>query len=79
MVQRNRRTLIQTCRLASCFALPMISFSAACSRREPAQSEIVRPAKMMIVAAGSGLDTRTFREESTLHDRLSLPFRFRAC
>ena len=70
---------VRTRRLASFFVLFMIYLAAACSRQKPAQSEIVRPAKMMIVAAGSGLDTRTFREESTLHDRLSLPFRFRAC
>jgi len=42
------------------FALLIIWFSAACSRREPARSEIVRPVKTMTVAAGNEPDTRTF-------------------
>src|SRR5215471_16797613 len=60
MVRRDRRTPIRACRLQPSFALLIICFSAACSRREPPRSEIVRPVKTMTVAAGNEPDTRTF-------------------
>ena len=72
MVRRDRRTPIRACHLQPYFALLIICFSAACSRREPARSEIVRPVKTMTVTAGNEPDRRTFpgRVDASRHVEL---------
>lgn len=61
-------------RLASSFVLFMICLSAACSRQKPAQPEIVRPAKTMIVAAGRlRVRAHSLRFKATQDKRTTFP------
>jgi membrane fusion protein, multidrug efflux system len=52
----------------------MICLSVACSRQEPARSEIVRPVKTMIVAGGRALDTRVFPGKIDASRQVELAF-----